>query len=57
MFNDEELEEIRSVIYFSICEGYNSEEINSNLKNVISKLDFPKEDLEEMENISGKKIL
>ena len=57
MFNKAELEELQNIISWAICEGYISDKINPNLKNIISKLNFCKEDLREIEDISGKKIL
>lgn len=57
MFNDEELKELQEIISWAICEGYITDQINFNLKSIIDKLDFSKKDLEELEDISGKKIL
>lgn len=56
MFSLEELEELKNIVSWSICEGYITEEINYCLKNIIDKLNFSKEELEEIRNISGKKI-
>lgn len=57
MFNEEELEELQKVMYWAICEGYIVDKINPNLKSIIDKLNFSKEDLKEIEDISGKKLL
>lgn len=57
MFNDEDLEELQRVMYWAICEGYIVDEMNPNLKSIIDKLNFSKDDLKEMEDISGKKMV
>jgi len=56
MFSKEELEELQRVVYWATCEGYIVDEINPDLKSIIDKLNFSKEDLQEIEDISGKKI-